>query len=237
MVKAIFDVSGKDYSKYVKIEFALGPGYYVTAKGGLEITKDFLDKVKARMTELCEQDLPIVKSTISTAAARELFKNQGMKDKDELFKFRRSSTVNVYELDGYYDYFYGFMFPSTRYIKYFDLVEYKDGFVLMLPTKDEPNAVSEFKPMDKIFDALMTTTDWGEKMGIDTVGGLNMQICKGSINDVIMVQEALQERRIAEIAREIASRKGVKFVMIAGPSSSGKTSFALLKSIRPSWLQ
>ena len=232
MVKAVSDVVNGDKDKTVKVEFAIGDGYYISPKGKLCVDESFVSKVKARMEELVKADLPIVKKSLPTAEAIELFNNNGMKDKVELFRYRRSSLVNVYELDGYTDYFYGFMVPSTKYIQYFDLVPYKEGFMLMLPSASEPKVVKEFKALEKLFGALMTTTEWGEKMGIDTVGDLNTRICQGGINDVIMVQEALQERRIAEIARDIASRKDVKFVMIAGPSSSGKTTFSHRLSIQ-----
>lgn len=232
MVKAIDDVLGKDKSKFVKVEFAVGKGYFVSPKGGLEITADFLAKVEARMHELVEANLPILKKTYSIDDAKELFEANGMKDKVKLFKYRRSSTVNVYELDGYPDYFYGYMLPSTKYAPYFKLQLYKDGFMLIMPDKKEPNVVPEFESLEKLYGAMMTATEWGQKLGIDTVGDLNDKICTGSLNDVIMVQEALQERRIAEIAKDIYERGGVKFVMIAGPSSSGKTSFSHRLSIQ-----
>ena len=232
LVKAVHDVLGGDNSKYVKVEFAIGDGYYFSPKGGLIIDEAFVQKVKERMKELVNANLPITKSSYNTDVAREKFKENGMMDKYELFKYRRGSYVNVYELDGYIDYYYGFMLPSTGYIKYFDLLQYKEGMVLMLPSTKNPEEVPEFKPLEKLFGALMKTTEWGEKLGIDTVGDLNNKICNGDISDVIRIQEALQERRIAEIARDIASRDGVKFVMIAGPSSSGKTSFSHRLSIQ-----
>ena len=232
MVKAVSDVLNGDISKYVKVEFAIGDGYYVSPKGNLSIDKEFVEKVKIRMQEIVDSKIAIIKKTLPTDTVRELFKNNGMMDKYELFKYRRGSFVNVYDLDGYIDYYYGFMLPSTKYVKYFDLVPYKDGFVLMLPSAKNPDKVPEFKPLEKLFSALMTTTEWGEKLGIDTVADLNNKICTGDISEVIRIQEALQERRIAEIAQDIASRKGVKFVMIAGPSSSGKTSFSHRLSIQ-----
>ena len=124
------------------------------------------------------------------------------------------------------------MLPSTGYIKYFDITPYKDGFMLLLPARTEPTVVKTFEPREKLFGALETATEWGSKLGIDTVGDLNSKICEGKISDIIMIQEALQERRIGEIAKEIAERGGVKFVMIAGPSSSGKTSFSHRLSIQ-----
>ncbi len=232
MVKAIDDVLGGDKTKFVKVEFAIGKGYYVSPKGGLEITEEFISKVKARMKEIVEENLPIVKKTYSIDDAVKLFSDNGMMDKVKLFKYRRSSFVNVYELDGYPDYFYGYMLPSTSYAPYFDLVKYEDGFMLVMPDKKNLHGVPEYEPLEKLYGAMMTATKWGQKLGIDTVGDLNDKICSGDLSDVIMVQEALQERRIAEIAKDIYERGGVKFVMIAGPSSSGKTSFSHRLSIQ-----
>ena len=161
-----------------------------------------------------------------------MFRELGMKDKVSLFRYRRGSTINVYCLGDYYDYYYGYMLPSTGYIKYFDLFPYEEGMILLLPEREEPEKLPEFTPKKQLFQTLMTTREWGTEMGIDTVGDLNDHICQGSIADLILVQEALQERRIGEIARDIARRKGVKFVMIAGPSSSGKTTFSHRLSIQ-----
>ena len=147
MVKAIDDVLGGDKSKYVKVEFAIGKGYYVSPKGGLEITEEFLRKVEARMKEIVAADLPIVKKTYSIDDAVKLFADNGMMDKVKLFKYRRSSSVNVYELDGYPDYFYGYMLPRTSYAPYFDLVKYDEGFMLVMPDKKNLHGVPEYEPL------------------------------------------------------------------------------------------
>lgn len=231
-VKALDDLLKHDCKKGVKIEFAIGDGYYFSPKGGLKITESLLEQLKARMRELVKDRVEIKKATLSTDEARQLFQEHGMHDKQKLFYYRRSSAINVYDIDGYKDYYYGYMLPNAGYVKYFDIIPYKKGFVLMLPDCKEPKVLHEFEPREKLYKALMTATDWSEKMGIDTVGDLNEKICNGGLSDVILVQEALQERRIAEIAKEIAERKNVKFVMIAGPSSSGKTTFSHRLSIQ-----
>ena len=110
--------------------------------------------------------------------------------------------------------------------------KYREGLILNLPRKKTPDVLEEFVPLDKVFDTMMTATEWGDMLGIDTVGDLNDCICSGDIDDMVLVQEALQERRIGDIAKDIASRKGVKFIMIAGPSSSGKTSFSHRLSVQ-----
>lgn len=232
VVKAVSDLLGGDVSKQVKIEFAIGKGYYFSPKGGLTIDEVFVTALKARMQELVDSNLPIHKFSMPTEEARKMFAGCGMKDKEQLFRYRRGSLVNVYEMDGYRDYYYGYMLPASGYVKYFDVVPYKEGFVLMLPEKKEPTTVTPFQPLEKLYNALVTTTEWCEKMEIDTVGDLNDRICHGGLSDVILVQEALQERRIGEIAKDIVERGGVKFVMIAGPSSSGKTTFSHRLSVQ-----
>ena len=189
-------------------------------------------RVKERMQELVEADIPVTKKAYPAEEAVALFREYGMTDKVKLFRYRRSSTINVYCLGDYYDYFYGYMLPSTGYIKCFDLLSYEDGLMLLLPEKEAPEVLPVFEPRRKLFQTLMQAGQWGEEMGIDTVGDLNDQICGGNISDMILVQEALQERRIGEIARDIARKEGVKFVMIAGPSSSGKTTFSHRLSIQ-----
>ena len=232
LMKALDDELKNDKSKQFKVEFVVGNGYYVNPLFDTGITEEFVENVKKRMMKMVEDKLPIVKSSLPTAEARALFAEAGMNDKDRLFKFRRGSSVNIYDLDGYKDYFYGYMMPNAGYIKYFDLKPYKMGLILLLPEASEPTTVKPFVPREKLFNALWTGEEWGQKLRISTVGDLNERICSGGMGDVILVQEALQERRIAEIASDIVKRGGVKFVMIAGPSSSGKTTFSHRLSIQ-----
>ena len=232
MMKAIKDVAGMEAAVNVKVDFTIGAGYYCSFKNGLKMDDKTIEKVKDRMGELADMDMLVTKKAYPADEAVALFKELGMKDKVSLFRYRRSSTINVYCLGDYYDYYYGYMLPSTGYIKYFDLFPYEDGMILLLPEREEPEKLPEFAPKEKLVRTLMTTAEWGIEMGIDTVGDLNDRICQGDISDLILVQEALQERRIGEIARDIARREGVKFVMIAGPSSSGKTSFSHRLSIQ-----
>ncbi len=232
MMKAIKDVAGMEMAVSTKVEFTIGAGYYCGFRNGMKMDAATIEKVKNRMGELADMDLLVTKKAYPAEEAVALFKELGMKDKVSLFRYRRSSNINVYCLGDYYDYYYGYMLPSTGYIKYFDLFPYEDGLILLLPEKEEPEKLTEFVPKNKLFRTLMVAGEWSREMGIDTVGDLNDQICQGNISDMILVQEALQERRISEIARDIARREGVKFVMIAGPSSSGKTSFSHRLSIQ-----
>ena len=232
MMKAIKDVAGMEAAVNVKVEFTIGPGYYCSFKNGLKLDKSTIEQVKERMLELVDKHIPVTKKSYHADDAVALFNELGMKDKVTLFRYRRSSSINVYCLGDYYDYYYGYMLPNTGYIKCFDLFPYEEGMILLLPEREEPETLPEFVPREKLFRTLMRTCEWGEEMGIDTVGDLNDRICQGDISDLILVQEALQERRIGEIARDIARREGVKFVMIAGPSSSGKTTFSHRLSIQ-----
>ena len=226
LVKAVADVVGDIQKGKIKVEFSLAQGYYCSVKGDFAVTEDFIEKVKVRMQELVEADIPIRKQAYKIDKARELFASQGMEDKEELFWYRRSSYVNIYSLDGYYDYNYGYMVPSTGYIKLFDVQAYKEGILLILPTQDQPSEILPFVPREKLFATLMESKNWAEDIGVETVGDLNKAICEQRLQDVVLMQEALQERKIAEIASEIARRGNVKFVMIAGPSSSGKTTLS-----------
>lgn len=232
LIKAAHDVLGEQAEK-IKVEFAIGQGYYcdVRMEEG-KLTEAQVEKIRERMRELAKQDLPITKRSYPIDEARAVFKKHHMTDKEKLFKYRRSSFVNIYCLDGYYDYYYGFMLPSTGYVKYFDLLHYEDGILLLLPNMEHPDKLDYFAPREKLFHTLKTSSGWGEMMGIDSVGDLNDVICQGGINDMILVQEALLERRIGEIARMIVEKGDVKFVLIAGPSSSGKTTFSHRLSIQ-----
>ena len=232
LMKAIQDVMGQGSTNHVKVEFTIGAGYYCSFNHGFHMTDEQIGRVKERMHELVEADLMITKKSYHVDDAMALFEKLGMQDKSKLFRYRRSSSINVYCLGDYYDYFYGYMMPSTSYVTEFDVIPYENGLMLVLPYNNEPLSKDTFQPRHKLFESLVYSTRWNNQMGIDTVGDLNEKICSGNVQDLILVHEALQERRIGEIASEIASRKGVKFVMIAGPSSSGKTSFSHRLSIQ-----
>ena len=201
-------------------------------KGDFVLTEELLDQVRAKMREYVDKKLPIMKRNVHTDDAVELFARHRMYDKAQLFKYRRVSRVNIYSIGGFEDYFYGYMAQNTGYIRYFDLVPYEHGFVLMLPTLGDPETVPAFVPSRKLFEVLEESSQWGEKLGISNVGSLNLEISRGRANELILIQEALQEKRIGQIAEMIAAQPDKKFVMIAGPSSSGKTTFSHRLSIQ-----
>lgn len=231
-LKAVYDLYGNDVAQGARVEFAVGNGSYITTAGRVDATNENAAKIKARMQELAAGKVPFMKSAYPLDDAMELFKEKGMKDKERLFRYRRGSLVNIYEIDGYYDYYYGYMLPNAGYVKWFDVISYGEGFMLLLPGKKEPTAVKPFEERSKLFETLQTAEKWAAEVGLATVGQLNERICNGSLSDLILVQEAKQERRIGEIARDIVERGNVKFILIAGPSSSGKTSFSHRLSIQ-----
>lgn len=227
LVKAVRNVLGEDRSDiHVKIEFAIDNAYYCSVLGGINVTDEFARKVNEEMRSISERNIPIIKKTYPIDDAIMLFKNQKMYDKERLFRYRRGSTINVYNMDGYYDYFYGYMLPSTGYVKLFEVKAYRGGLLLVLPTQDKPGELRPFKDQNSLFTQLKEATNWGGRQGICTVGDLNDAICKGSLSDMILVQEAMQERRISEIAQQIYDREDVRFILVAGPTSSGKTTFS-----------
>ena len=233
MMKAFRDVAKRTGSSgRIRVLFSLSKGFYCEFKNKkVVVTEELLKEVEERMREMVKEDIPIVKKTYPSYDLIKRFEKQGRYDKVSLFKYRRASNTNTYTLDGFEDYYYGFMVPSTGYLKYFSLFKYESGFVLQLPVRSKPQVVPEFKPQNKLFEVLKQSDDWGVMLGMDTVGGLNDAIASGEIADMMLVQEALQEKNIAKIAEQIKS-KDKKFVLIAGPSSSGKTSFSHRLSIQ-----
>lgn len=225
LVKAIHDVLDHGKQHTVQIHFSVDKGYYYTISGNVKIDQEFLDKVEHRMREMVKADLPIKKERIHTDEAIRRFKEYGMDEKEQLFKYRRVSTVGIYSINEFEDYYYGYMVPSTGYLKYFKLYAYDEGLVVQMPTVENPKVVPEFRPQQKLFQTLKESVQGG-RLGIKTVGDLNDYIVGGDPQELILVEEALQEKKIAEIASQIASQPQKKFILIAGPSSSGKTTFS-----------
>lgn len=232
LLKAIYDVAGRKNLEKTVVHYALGNGLYFTMEGGTAITEEFLVSVKKRMEELVKEELPIVKRSVGTDEAIALFHKHHMYDKERLFRYRRVSRVNIYSIESFEDYFYGFMACHTGYVKYFDLQLYDEGFVLILPRKETPDKLDPFVPQNKIFSVQKESQEWGEKMDVATVGDLNGKLTREGVRSILLIQEALQEAKISDIAQQIKERGNVKFVMIAGPSSSGKTSFSHRLSIQ-----
>ncbi|MBR1816575.1 MAG: nucleoside kinase [Lachnospiraceae bacterium] len=237
MVKAFADVleTKRDYA--VHVMYSMGTGYYcklLNKKEEVKLEKpgdELIAKVKQRMLDIVSEDMRIYKMSISVEDAITRFEKQGRLDKANLFRYRRASRVNIYNLDGYEDYFYGYMVYSAGYLTCFDLFTYDEGFILMAPDKKDYTVIPEFKPQKKLFEVLKTSDDWGRMLDVDSVGQLNNSITTGDIKELMLAQEALQEKQIADIA-EMIKNDGRKIVLIAGPSSSGKTTFSHRLSVQ-----
>lgn len=226
LVKAIYDAIGHEKIQKVMAQFSVSRGYYFTIAGNVNLDEELLGNIEARMHELAEMNLPIMKQKIHTDEAIQRFQQYGMYDKEKLFHYRRVSAVNVYSINEFEDYYYGYMVPSTGYLKYFKLYLYDEGLVVQMPVPENPIEVPEFKPSKKLFQVLKESTTEGGRMGIETVADLNGVVVYHDPQELILVQEALQEKKIAQIANQIAGQPEKKFVLIAGPSSSGKTTFS-----------
>ncbi|HRM98703.1 MAG TPA: nucleoside kinase [Agathobacter rectalis] len=251
--RAIYDVYGSMTQLHVM--HSLGEGYYCQLEKAVEcadsqqekynedtdqgsrenseksVTEHDIDRIVCSMYSFVEKDLPITKHSAKTQYAEQLFKEKGLHDKERLLHYRRSSRVNLYELDGVVDYFYGFMAPSTGMLKYFDIVPYESGFVLLFPGANS-RSVEPLVTSNKLFHTLDDSREWSKMLGIGTIGSLNDAIAAGRGQEIMLLQEALMEQKIGNLAAQIASDDKKKFVMIAGPSSSGKTSFANRLSIQ-----
>ena len=232
LVKAVYDTAGHDKIQKVRIHYSVDQGYYCTIDGDICLDEVFLNRVKDTMRKIVEADIPIEKRNLHTDEAIELFHQYGMYDKEELFKYRRSSRVNLYRMGAFEDYNYGYMVPSTGYLKYFELYPYDEGFVIQMPKMSDPERVPPLQVREKLFQVQKESMKWGDLQDIETVGDLNREIVREGAQNMVLVQEAQQEKKIAEIAEQIAKRGDVKFVLVAGPSSSGKTTFSHRLSVQ-----
>jgi len=200
-----------------------------------------LARLEEWMRDIVAADEPITRREVPLAQAVEIFRKQGYEDKVRLLSYRRKDSLSIYALRGVHDYFYGYMVPSAGYLHHFALYPYPPGFILRFPVRFEPMALSPFHDFPKLAAVFQEYGQWVEAMEVANVAALNQAVERGRIREVILVAEALQEQCIANIAKEIASQQDrVRLVLIAGPSSSGKTTFAkrlaiqlLANSIRP----
>ncbi len=226
MVKAVKQLLGLKAS--VVIEHSIHKSFYCEIREkDVIVDQAFLDKLEAKMRELVQKDIPIKKHTFDREEAIEKVREFGMEDKARLFRFRRCSNINLYEIDGFYDYFYGYMTPSTGYLKQFQLMLYENGFLIRFPDKKNPKEILKFNDPAKVSGVFMEQMKWCSLMGVDNVADLNEMITNGKFGDLVRINEALHEKKVAEIADKIHQKKDkIKVVLIAGPSSSGKTTFA-----------
>ncbi len=226
MVKAIKELYGIDTKIY--IEHSINGNLYTEVyQKGLLIDEKFLCEVKNKMQEIIDLNHPIERLMVSADEAIELASKYGMEDKSRLLAYRRVSYVSVYKLDDFYDYYYGYMLPFTGCLKIFDLALYEKGFLLRMPSAKCLYAPESYDNFEKISKVFMEQLDWCNLMEVKCIADLNDIIAKGGFDELVRVNEALHEKKIANIADEITAKSDkVKIVLIAGPSSSGKTSFA-----------
>lgn len=211
----------------LNLEHPISKGYYCVIHNGKKIDQHTIDKIKKRMYEIIDADLPFHLKTVRTEDATVLFRERGMEDKARLVETAGLPYTSYYELDGYINFFYGCLTPSTGYIRLFDIIPYFDGVLLQIPKRGNPLELEPAIRQDKMFEAYKEHLTLQRTVGLNNVGDLNLAVEKGMAQQLIMVSEAMQEKQVANIAKEIAERykEGVRIVLISGPSSSGKTTF------------
>lgn len=211
----------------IRVNHHINGGYFCEAKDGSNLDCDLLLRIKDEMIRISEKDMSLIKKSYNIDAALKIFDENEMFDKKTLFKYRRSSRINLYELDGLHGYFYGDMVPSAGYIKKFEITPYNTGFVLQFPDEHNPAEISPFLAAPKLSNIFQESEKWARIMEVDTVGALNDIISQGGVRDLMLISEALHEKKIAQIADKITSKKEkIGVILVAGPSSSGKTTFA-----------
>lgn len=216
----------------VVIDIPVSNGYYCDLNIGHAVTDDDADTIRSRMQAIIDAHLPIRRHEATTEEAIAMFKQRGSHSKVKLLESVGSLYTTYYDIDGYADYYYGTLLTNTSKLYMFGLEKYYDGLLLRIPSVSDPSRLGELVQQDKMFDIFLEHHRWQNLLGISTVGDLNDAIRKGFSSDAINVSEALQEKKISKIADEIAARQGVKMVLIAGPSSSGKTTTCKRLSIQ-----
>lgn len=227
--KAINDLYG---SVEVRIDIPVSKGYYVHVNLGRDITADDVARIRCRMQEIIDADTPIRRRMVTAEEAIRLFSEKGDMSKVKLLKGQGKLYTVYYQIDDFIDYFYGALLTSTSEVYLFDLVAYSDGMLLRVPSREDPGELCPMPRQQKMFDVFKEHHEWQNIIGLRTVGDLNDAVDKGFATDIINVNEALQEKKIARIADQIAARHDVKLVLLAGPSSSGKTTTCKRLSIQ-----
>ncbi len=216
----------------VTIDIPVSNGYYCDMNIGEPITEEIASHIRQRMNEIISEDIPIRRHECTTEEAIERFASLGTTSKVKLLRSTGKLYTTYYSIDDYVDYYYGSLLTSTGKMQLFGLEKYYDGLLLRIPSLKDPSKLGELIRQDKMFDIFREHHRWQEILGLRTIGDLNDAVDKGFASDLINLSEALQEKKISRIADEIASRKGVKMVLIAGPSSSGKTTTCKRLSIQ-----
>jgi uridine kinase len=223
LIKSVLDIFPE---AKITIEHSMSKGLFGEIHKSDPLCEEDIKKIKTRMQELINKNLPIEKISVKKEEAIKIFAGYKMDDKVRLLKYVNTDKVKLYNLDGRYDYFYGSMAYSTGIFKVFDLIYYEPGFLLRYPTEADPFNIPKLVEHKKLRKIFYETEQWGNILGVGDVGSLNHKVENGEIVDIIRVAEALHEKKIAYIADMISERQNVKIILIAGPSSSGKTTFA-----------
>ncbi|HHV26109.1 nucleoside kinase [Anaerosalibacter bizertensis] len=210
----------------VNIEHSLGEGLYTEIKKGKAINFKEINKIKEKMEEIIKEDKPILRKKIKREEAIKLFEEKGYIDKVNLYKHVDKEEIHIYKIDDHIDSFYGYLAPSTGYVQVFDLKYYYPGAILLPPSENNGFTVPEFVEQRQLAKVFKETEDWVDILDLGYLGTLNDTIVDGSVDEVIRVSEALHEKKIANIADEICEDDNINLILIAGPSSSGKTTFA-----------
>ena len=226
-VKDIFPASPD-----VIIDIPVSNGFYVDVRLGKELTEEEVGKLRNRMQEIIDARMPIRRYMVPTEDAIALFQEKGDVEKVKLLKTSGSIYTTYYKIGDYVDYYYGTLLTNTSELYLFGLEKYYDGMLLRIPSLKNPDQLGEITRQDKMFDIFKEHHRWQDIIGIRTVGDFNQAVTAGFSTDIINISEALQEKKIAQIAEDIAQRKGVKLVLLAGPSSSGKTTSCKRLSIQ-----
>ena len=229
LCKAVHDLFPRSY---VVIDIPVSNGYYVDINIEREVTIDDVTQIRQRMQEIIDAAMPIKRYEVPTEEAIQMFSQKGDEAKAKLLKSAGSLYTTYYQIDDYVDYYYGSLLTNTSQIYLFGLEKYYDGLLLRIPDLKTPDILPEMTRQDKMFSIFKEQHQWQNIVGVRTVGDFNEIVEAGGGTDLINVSEALQEKKISRIADEIASRKDVKLILLAGPSSSGKTTTCKRLSIQ-----
>ena len=216
----------------VIIDIPVSNGFYVDVRFGRPTTDEDVDKIRQRMQEIIDAKMPIRRYMVPTEEAIALFEEKGDVEKVKLLKTSGSIYTTYYKIGEYVDFYYGTLLTNTSELYLFGLEKYYDGMLLRIPSVKDPGVLGELTKQDKMFEIFKEHHRWQDILGIRTVGDFNQAVDAGFTTDIININEALQEKKIAKIAEDIANRKGVKLVLLAGPSSSGKTTSCKRLSIQ-----
>jgi len=229
MIKAIHDLYP---SANVIVHHTLSNGLFCEIRKIGSIEAEHIAAIKQQMWVYINQQSPIIKHTMTSEAAIALFRKTGQLDKVRLLKYRHQPEVHVYELEGYLDYFYGYMVPNTQLLTVFELLPYRGGLLMQTPEPETPDCIKPYQPLPKLGEIFAESEYWAEVLEVSDVGQLNELVATGQGQEIMRVAEALHEKKVAQIADQFCSRLEARIILISGPSSSGKTTFAQRLSVQ-----